>query len=229
MMQNWSADHIRFMEDAAAYGTFYPELTDILLPYLPHDGHLCDVGCGLGHLSLALSPHIRQITACDLAQVPTAWLNARAPQNVVVRQCDIFATPPAVPYDAMVMCIFGHTQDVLSLAKAQCKGPVAVIQRADKAHYFSGKATSYAAHTSALEELLNEHSTPYTKRSFSLEFGQPLRSREDALRFFRLYGTEDSILAERLASMQPVSHPEFTYYLPIMRHFNLLVFDSRDL
>ena len=116
-----------------------------------------------------------------------------------------------------------------SLAKAQCKGPVAVIQRADKAHYFSGKATSYAAHTSALEELLNEHSTPYVKRSFALEFGQPLRSREDALRFFRLYGTEDSILAERLASMQPVSHPEFTYYLPIMRHFNLLVFDSRDI
>ena len=41
------------------------QLTALLLPYLKPTDHICDAGCGLGYLSLALSPHAAHITAAE--------------------------------------------------------------------------------------------------------------------------------------------------------------------
>ena len=41
------------------------QLTALLLPYLKPTDHICDAGCGLGYLSLALSSHAAHITAAE--------------------------------------------------------------------------------------------------------------------------------------------------------------------
>ena len=68
-MFEWNADKVRFMEDAAAWGDFHARLAAALAPYL--GGRICDAGCGTGHLSLALSPYVKQVTAVDVSgQLP---------------------------------------------------------------------------------------------------------------------------------------------------------------
>ena len=62
-MFQWNEEKLRFMEDAAAWGDFHARLAATLAPYLPGDGHICDAGCGTGHLSLARSPYVRQVPA----------------------------------------------------------------------------------------------------------------------------------------------------------------------
>ena len=64
-MFQWNAEKVRFMEDAAAWGDFHARLAAELAPYLPRDGHVCDAGCGTGHLALALSPYVKRVTAVD--------------------------------------------------------------------------------------------------------------------------------------------------------------------
>ena len=64
-MFEWNADKVRFMEDAAAWGDFHARLAAALAPYL--EGRICDAGCGTGHLSLALSPYVKQVTAVDVS------------------------------------------------------------------------------------------------------------------------------------------------------------------
>ena len=64
-MFSWSADTVRFMADACRRTDFHEKLTALLLPYLKPTDHICDAGCGLGYLSLALSPHAAHITAAE--------------------------------------------------------------------------------------------------------------------------------------------------------------------
>lgn len=64
-MFRWTDDMIRFMADAADKTDFHRRLASELLPWLHPDDTVCDAGCGLGYLSLALAPHVRHITAAE--------------------------------------------------------------------------------------------------------------------------------------------------------------------
>ena len=107
-MFSWSADTVRFMADACRRTDFHEKLTALLLPYLKPTDHICDAGCGLGYLSLALSSHAAHITAaeCDAAalSVLRQELDARGIANVTPLCTDVLAYTPPVPFDAMVMC-----------------------------------------------------------------------------------------------------------------------------
>ena len=64
-LEFWHKDMIRFMTDASEYCDYYRQLTAQMQPWLSADMHICDAGSGLGYLSLALAPHVRQVTAVE--------------------------------------------------------------------------------------------------------------------------------------------------------------------
>ena len=227
MMQLWSPDHIRFMEDAAAYGNFHAQLLHHILPLLPAEGRICDAGCGLGHLALALAPYCREITACDIAESPLAVLRNKAPDHLTVLHGDIRSNVPNLPYDGMVFSFFGDPEMILSVAQRQCIGPVIVIQRASYRHRFaSAGVPEHRKFDRELVDLLREKEMDYQTFPLSLEFGQPFRSRKDALLFFSLYSQGKPLSDQEIFSrLQPIdNHPEFSFYLPQIRELTLTVF-----
>ena len=129
----WDEERVRFMEDAAAWGDFHARLAAELAKSLPPESRICDAGCGTGHLSLALSPYVRQVTAVDVNQQVLSLLadncRKRNVTNIHIRCGDIHSLPPEQPYDAMVFCFFGHMDEILSLAAAQCRGTVLAVMR----------------------------------------------------------------------------------------------------
>ena len=56
MMQAWTPEGMAFLQDAMACCGYYPALARRIAPYLPKQAHVCDAGCGLGGLSVALLP-----------------------------------------------------------------------------------------------------------------------------------------------------------------------------
>lgn len=119
-MFRWTDDMIRYMADAGRQTDFHRRLTAELLPYLSPQDRVCDAGCGLGFLSLALAPHVRHVTAADCdaqaLSVLKEELAARHIKNVTPLCTDIFTDRPAEPYDAMVFCFFGSMDEILSVA-----------------------------------------------------------------------------------------------------------------
>lgn len=107
-MFSWSADTVRFMADACRRTDFHEKLTALLLPYLKPTDHICDAGCGLGYLSLALSSHAARVTAAErdaaALSVLRQELDARGIANVTPLCADVLAYTPPVPFDAMVFC-----------------------------------------------------------------------------------------------------------------------------
>ena len=101
----WDEERVRFMEDAAAWGDFHARLAAELAKSLPPESRICDAGCGTGHLSLALSPYARQVTAVDVSDdaLSIAAQNARR-LGAMVRfvKSDCFAQLPGEQYDMIV-------------------------------------------------------------------------------------------------------------------------------
>ena len=78
MMQAWTPEGMAFLQDAMACCGYYPALARRIAPYLPKQAHVCDAGCGLGGLSVALLPYCRHVTAVDRAAAPLENLRQRA-------------------------------------------------------------------------------------------------------------------------------------------------------
>lgn len=230
-MQDWNAASVKFMRDAAEYGTFFEELTARLLPWLPTDGHVCDAGCGIGGLAMELSRHCRLVTAVDAAEEPIKALRScPLPKNLRVFCADIFSM--SARYDAMVFCYFGRIRQILQIAARQCCGRVIVVKRNCLEHRFSARPVERSEHSfDEVHTLLSELGIAYQSEMLQLEFGQPFRSLSAAERFFSLYDRSgakltQTQLAERLLQ---TDNGVFRYYLPMKRDMELFVFDAQEI
>ena len=229
-MQTWGREAVEFMQDASAFGNYHEKLAEILLPWLPADGHVCDAGCGLGELALVLSGYCREVTAVDISASAIAALRERdLPHNLHVICGDIHAINAC--YDAMVFCYFGRTGEILRIAKKQCCGKVIIVKRNCAEHRFSmGNMAMKHTIGKTLQEL-DDLKIPYESRPVALEFGQPFRCESDAIRFFELYNKnslpvdEDQVLSRLI----PQDNQEFPLYLPSERRMELIVLDAADI
>lgn len=237
-LEFWHADMIRFMTDASEYGNYYQQLTQTMLPWLTPHMHICDAGSGLGYLSLALSPHVRQVTAVERHPDAAAVLEANCRKydiyNVCCRCGSIDDPLPQEKYDAMVFCFFGEIRHTLELARKQCRGDVFVFTRNYRNHRFSA-----GTHASGLEgypefraELEVLH-IPSRQEVFSLEFGQPFRNLQDAYRFYELYSKDPdrSTITEAFlkTNLVETGREDFPLYAPHQRQIAFLHFSAKDI
>lgn len=236
-MFDWTPDVIRFRVDAVEYGGFDERIAERILPHLAKDARVCDAGCGLGHLSLALARHCARVTAVDVSAQALAVLqkNARAlgVSNIDIVRGDLFAMRPARKYDGMVFCFFGRTDETLRAIKAQCAGQAILIKRNWATHRFSlterpVERFTFLQTCAELDALGVKHQVT----AFPLEMGQPFRSLQDAALFFRIFGGQG---AARVSPEDVVDRvietgsTAFPYYLSMVRPLGMIVLDAGEI
>lgn len=237
-MYHWTEDMIRFMIDASAYGNYHRSLAQIILPYLKGVTRLCDAGCGLGDLSLALADTVPNITAIDIktqaAEVLRHQCESRNTHNIHVINGDIHDNPPIVPYDGMVFCYFGKTEDILKIVKEQCAGTVIVIKKNYSMHRFSvGQYPAGFDGYTHMKTVLQSKEIPFESKEISLEFGQPFHSFEDVRTFFNCYSRDEdpSVLTDEFlyGKVIQTGRDDFPLYMPHQRKSGIICFRSENL
>ena len=237
-MFQWNEEMVRFMRTASEYGDYHRRLVQRMRPALHSADHICDAGCGLGYLSLALAPYVRRVTAADRSEAALDVLRqncaARGIRNIDILSGELQPVPLAAPYDAMVFCFFGRMEEIAAVAKAQCRGTVFVFKKNYTSHRFSvGEHPAGWDSFRAGADWLTERGVPFEAETLEPEMGQPFRSMEEARQFFRLYSRDadkaaitDEFLRGRLAE---TGREDFPLYLPHKRQVEYLQFESKDL
>lgn len=228
-MFKWTQESIAYMDDACRRTEFHQRLAAELSPYLRRTNRICDAGCGLGYLSLALAPYVEAVTAVELDGQALAVLEreikARGITNVTAVRGDVLAYRPDTRFDAMVFCLFGSMDEILAAAARCCRGTVLAVVRNDARHRFSGKSRGPGRHSYETAcRILTEKGINFTTRTASFAFDQPFRSLEAARRFFELYGGSE----DWRARLVETGDPEFPWRLPSRRDFGLIVFQAGD-
>lgn len=234
-MFRWTADMIRFMADAADRNGSAAALSGVLAEELP-DGTVCDAGCGVGGLSMALAERFRQVVAADLSEEALASLRARNRRdNLTIRRCDVLSDQPETPYDAMVFCFFGSVDEILSTARRQCRGTVAIIRKIGTTHTFSLTPRQRKAGRGfdALCTRLQSMGIPFRTRKLTVDMGQPFRSLEDAVLFFHIYSrdADPSVITPEAVERRLVRRddPDFPWYLPATEPVGIALLNAEDI
>ncbi|MCI9431907.1 MAG: hypothetical protein HFF70_05675 [Oscillospiraceae bacterium] len=230
MRQRWTPDTIRFLRDAAANSNYYQQIARRAAAFFPRSARVCDAGCGLGELSLALLPYCRHVTAVDVCPAPVADLADRLTAEQRARLEPVCGDVLAGRgwYDAMVFCLFGSMEEILSAVRTQCAGTAVAIKRDCAVHRFTAGGRDMTSHSAeTAEALLRERGIPYRAETLELALDQPFRSVEDAEQFFRTYNPETAASpAELLRRLEPGPSPEFPLRLPNRKRLRLLAFPA---
>ena len=238
MMFNWKPDMIRYMIDASERSDYHERLALKIATHLGFGGSICDCGCGLGYLSKAMHPYFDHITSVELAPQALQVLQTCVSRGYfpkITPVCgDVHTLQPEQPYDKMVFCLYGSVPDIFDIARRQCRGKIIIIKKNWSSHRFSVGSQPMRNYTLGKTcDLLDAYNMPYTAEACSIELGQPFRSLEDAVQFFRIYSCDPnpaSITAgEVLPKLQRQDSEEFPYYLPEAKKLGILVVDVRDI
>lgn len=234
-MFTWNADKIRFLRDASEYTPFNYELASRAAEYFTKNAHVCDAGCGLGYLSLALSKQVLQVTAVDTSQEALSVLRENLVKhgvsNVATTEADVFSLPQEMLFDGMAFCFFGGTEQILRCVQAHCRGKAVLFKKNWASHRFTAKQTPLARFTfmQTCDELTTM-GVPFEAKTFALDMGQPFRSIADARRFFALYERENYSAAlteaELRARLIQTGSDAFPYYLSADRPVGMIVVDA---
>lgn len=229
-MQRWSADAIEFMRDASEFGSFNQNLTDNIREYLPANGHVCDAGCGLGYLSAQLAKICKNVTAVDLSKAATDFArNKHTADNLEFLCCDIHSLNEQ--FDSMVFCYFGRTNEILKASKRLSRGNAIIVKRNCSEHRFSVQEIVRKHTVDDTAAYLAQAGIPFEEKKLSLELGQPFRTIDDAVRFFRQYDKSNSEISAELIlpRLQMIDHSQYRYYLPEKRSMEVIVYQTSDI
>lgn len=218
----WTEERIRLMQDAAEYAPWYEALAITAAKYLPINASLCDAGCGLGYLSLALVAHCASVTAADISKealdVLRTNITKRNIPNIRVYEGDVLDLPENERFDGMVFCFFGTTEQILKTARAHCDDTVVMIKKAWRNHRFT--VEKIPPRTFTYEQTCSELDAPgipYRTETVTLDMGQPFRSLADARTFFQTYNRSENPApltdAELAARLVATGDTTFPYYL----------------
>lgn len=233
-MFTWTEASAAFWEDSAKYTKSYDRLADRAAAHLVPDGTVFEGGCGLGHLSLALSRRGYAVTAMDASPLPLRYLRENARQQSLsldIRQGDAFALPEEEVYDNAVFCFFGSVSETLAWSKVHCRESLVLFKKSWSTHRFSRDEAAIRKFTYPLTlKELDRLGVPYESSVFDVDMGQPFRSLEAAVRFFALYDPEGAMTtAEVRARITDTVDPCFPFYLPAMRPAGMIVLRAQDI
>lgn len=233
-MFTWTEESAAFWADSAAYTKSYDLLAEKAAAHLTSGCTVFEGGCGLGHLSLALAKRGYAVTAMDLSPLPLRYLRESAERegvSLTVRQGDAFRLSPGEGYDSGVFCFFGGVEEVLRWARAHCRGRLILFKKNWSAHRFTrdpGAVRKFTYPLTAAE--LRRRGVSFSTEVFDADMGQPFRSLDDAVRFFRLYDPAGAMTeGEVRARLTETGDAVFPYYLSAVRPVGMIVLQAEDI
>ena len=233
-MFTWTEESAAFWADSAAYTKSYDLLAEKAAAHLTSGCTLFEGGCGLGHLSLALAKRGYAVTAMDLSPLPLRYLRAnadRAGVRLTVRTGDVFTLPEGELYDSAVFCFFGSVTETLNWAKGHCRDRLILFKKNWSTHRFTKDPEAIRKYTYPLTVAeLRRLGVPFSTEVFDADMGQPFRSLDDAVRFFKLYDPAGAMTeGEVRARLTETGDAVFPYYLSAVRPVGMIVLQAEDI
>ena len=245
----WNDERIRYMVAASETIGFPEVIGKKAASYFPVGAHICEIGCGLGYLALAMAKYINKVTAADAdpdaLNVLTANIERLKKEDNYHRDpacgfgereietmcCNVFEMPGDLHFDGMVSQSFGGLADTIDWIKKHGCGRGVIIRKNwdDSTFTAVGCTENHIKYEDDLR-CLAETDLPYHIDRMKVEMGQPFKSLEDAVNFHRIYhkkikeGEEEKVIS---ANLVEYDSDEFPLFMPLERELAFIVFENR--
>ena len=227
-MYPWTSERVAWYQRVVDWTGFDRKLADLALPDLAPGDQVCDLGCGTGYLALELARRGCRVTAVDRAGVCLDYLRAEAARRgltdrLTAVEADWHDLPPETAWDTVVMAFAGKPDEELEGYLARCRRRLVLVTKTSAQSHVRGPGEPplFRRDADALEAALRARGLSFARRDAVLDFGQPLRSREEAEAYLAAHGAD----GRALDGLLETGDPELPLYLPSEKHMAIFSVD----
>lgn len=221
-LYSWDDKSMEWYINAVNYQSFHSVAADMILKSLPENPTVCDIGCGIGALTMHLAPKCKSVLAMDLNLKPLIYLEEemtrRGHTNVEVVCGDFDDTSaPNEKYDAAIFCLAGGVPNFLGRGAMWAKKIFFIENATDKRSFSSVGKREKEMYCNEDIQYLDRIGVKYKATFFKAPFGQVFKDRQDAESFmhhYDKYENEADIQDFLDNHLEKISHPEFSLYMP---------------
>lgn len=189
----WTAEKIHWYQQAANYTKYYQEIFQKIAPFIKKTDHVCDLGCGLGDLSIEIATIANKVTSIDISEdalnVLKEKITRKQIENIEVVQSDWADLDLTPQWDIVVVSFFRQNyEDFVKLLKmARQKVIVVATNGSEDTFLPKAKKNRNEGKVDDLKRTFNEHGLQFTCIEQAVQFGQPLASVDDAQAYIKQY------------------------------------------
>lgn len=236
----WTEEKIRWYQQAANYTKYYQKIFQEMKPFINKEHTVCDLGCGLGDLSIELATIAKKVTALDIStdalQVVKNKINEKQLQNIDILQNDYGKIQLVPQWDIVVVSFFRQNyEDFIQLLKICRKRIIVVATNGSEQNFLpkKKKKRSNKKKIIELQQALNQYNVTYQCIERTIEFGQPFTSIEDARNYIKQYVPDcaSEVVENHInANLQAIEDEEFgyQYLLPNKKEIGIFVLEKQS-
>ena len=233
MAFQWNRQTIEWYKQATNDSKFHICLAQLLLPYIEYQDVIGEFGCGIGTLSVQLSPYVKKIVAIDTNELAIETLSNTISEYGIY---NIF--PYQIPYekyndeekfDHLLMCFFGNirTKEQLEYFLSFCKKKLFYIVSAfsKEERVCSKIPVKSRVYADEFLQLLEEQNLSYEYINTTLEFGQPFQNEGEIEQFINYY-YRDCIEEKEIFYERVIKREDGSFYLPKQKQIGIFVVEK---
>lgn len=226
----WTRDKVDLYMRAAEYTRFNDAIARIVLDQVGPGRELWDLGCGVSYLALYLSPYMKKIDCVDQSQEALDGLKLSLEKKKLANiqlykeDCQDFLRREGKG-DCILLSHFLNIHDNLEELLARSKSLVIIrnsIVRREKG-LFPGRKESIEDVENAI--LAYDENLKYRKFIYEGDFGQPLKSLEEAQDYYRSYSGKSLEQDDLVKVLEFREGQPYPYYFPKNKSIGIIFLD----
>lgn len=189
----WTTNKIHWYQQAANYTKYYKEIFQEISPHIKDSDHVCDLGCGLGDLSIELATIADEVTSIDISKEALAVLkekkHAKKVTNINVIKKDWADLKLKPQWDVVVVSFFRQNyEDFIKLLKMARRKIIVVSTNGSEDNFLPRqKKHRNEGKINDLKTIFNDHGLRFKCIERTVQFGQPLASIDDTRNYIKTY------------------------------------------
>ena len=234
MRFEWDNEKIELYVRASKETGFHKKIAEQISSVLNKHDELTDVGCGPGIIDFELSQHVKSINAIDIEPEVIEYLQSEIKENKITNIFPVIADAALLDKslgDVVLTCFFsGNEEAVVALIDASSRLSI-IVTHGEGSKTKPSKISGNKRKTSAsdIERTLLDGDYDYKRKDLTLDFGQPLKTEEEALEFLEMYCTEDDPvlrkckIEEGFSNLKPSCNPVYPYAIPNIKEVAIFI------
>ena len=239
MRFEWDEKKIEYYMRASMRTGFHKNIAEKIVPFLKEEDEIVDIGCGPGVIDFELSPYVKSIKAIDIEPEIIEYLKKLVERSKIDNIFPVLGDASEIEGelgDVTLMCFFSGEIDSQKKIIDAAKRLAIIITHGEGNSKNTSKISGNTRKRSAEDTVkeLDAFGCNYDRINLQLDFGQPLKSLEEAKEFLEMYSTEDdpeikkSKIEESLKNLTHSNHVFYPYSIPNMKDVSIFIVSKQQ-